>query len=151
MSRSGGGSHVELVEGTAQACFDAITDWTTYPQWQSAVRSCTILDRDPDGRWEVVETVIDAKLRSVRYVLRYHYEEPTRIWWEYIEGDVRSVSGDYDLREAPDGTTQITYRLEIDAGVFVPGPIKRFLTETAMKTSVREVKARVEQAGRAGT
>lgn len=143
---SGGtGSHVEVVDGTARACFDVITDWETYPQWQSAVKACTILERDPDGRWELVETVIDAKLRSVRYVLRYHYEAPARIWWEYVEGDVRAIAGDYLLEES-DGTTRITYRLEIDAGVFVPGPIKRFLTETAMKTSVREVKARVERA-----
>ena len=141
---SGGtGSHVEVVAGTARACFDAITDWETYPEWQSAVKACTILERDPDGRWELVETVIDAKLRSVRYVLRYHYEPPVRIWWEYVEGDVRAITGDYVLEET-DGATRITYRLEIDAGVFVPGPIKRFLTETAMKTSVREVKARVE-------
>lgn len=141
---SGTGSHVEVVAGTARACFDAITDWETYPEWQSSVKACTILDRDPEGRWDVVETVIDAKLRSVRYVLRYHYEVPARIWWEYVEGDLRAITGDYELQES-DGTTRITYRLEIDAGVFVPGPIRRFLTETAMKTSVREVKARVER------
>jgi ribosome-associated toxin RatA of RatAB toxin-antitoxin module len=145
---SGGGAHVELVEGSPQACFDAITAWASYPEWQSAVKACTVLDRDPEGRWETVETIIDARLRKVRYVLRYHYEEPSRIWWEYLEGDVKSITGDYDLHDAGSGTTRITYRLEIDAGVFVPGPIKRFLTETAMKTSVREVKARVEQVSR---
>jgi len=141
---SGGGSHSEIVAGSPEACFLAITSWETYPQWQSSVRSCRILDRDPDGHWELVETVVDAKLRGVRYVLRYHYERPNRIWWEYVEGDVRSITGDYLLEPHEDGATRITYHLQIDAGLFVPGPIKKFLTETAMKTSVREVKARVE-------
>lgn len=145
MSR-GAAAHTEVVAGAAAACFAVITDWESYPDWQSAVRSCTVLDRCPQGRWDLVETVVDAKVRGVRYVLRYHLEAPHRIWWEYVDGDVRSISGSYELEEGSDGTTQLHYRLEIDAGMFVPGPVRRFLTETAMRTSVREVKARVERA-----
>jgi len=46
--------------------------------------------------------------------------------------------------EIDDGTVTATYRVGIDPGRFVPGPIKRALTEGVMKRSVRELKARVE-------
>jgi hypothetical protein len=133
--------HAEVIAGTRAACLDALLDFATYPDWQSAVKDAEVLERGSDP---VVEFRIDAKLKTVRYVLRYHPEPPGRLWWEYVEGDVRSVSGSYDLEDLGDGTTRATYRLEIDPGRFVPGPIKKALTEGVMRTSVRELKARVE-------
>ena len=135
--------HSELIGAGAQACFDAITDFETYPQWQSAVRECRVLSRaGRDGT--VVETVIDAKVKKVRYVLRYHAEPPHRLWWDYVEGDVKSIAGGYDFEDAGDGATRATYRLAIDPGRLVPGPVRRLLTGPVMRTSVRELRQRVE-------
>ncbi len=92
----------------------------------------------------MVEFRVDAKVKTVRYVLRYHPEPPSRLWWEYVDGDVRSVSGEYELSDLGDGTTRATYRLEIDPGRLVPGPVKKALTDGVMRTSVRELKARLE-------
>lgn len=133
--------HAEVIAGSQAECLEALLDFSTYPDWQSAVKDAEVLER---GSSPVVEFRIDAKLKTIRYVLRYHPEPPSRLWWEYIEGDVRSVSGSYDLEDLGDGTTRATYRLEIDPGRFVPGPIKKALTEGVMRTSVRELKARVE-------
>jgi len=143
---SGGGEHVEIVDAPPRDVLAAILDFETQPQWQSAVHECRVLERAPDGTPLLVETVIDARLRRVRYVLRYHVEGERRVRWDYVEGDVKAIEGEYVLEDLGDGRTSTTYRLRIDAGVFVPGPVKRFLTETTMRTSVRELKARVEGA-----
>jgi hypothetical protein len=134
--------HAEVIAGTQDECLRALLDFGTYPEWQSAVKSAEVLEAGSDP---VVEFRIDAKLKTVRYVLRYHPEPPARLWWEYVEGDVRSVAGEYALDDLGDGTTRATYRLEIDPGRFVPGPVKKALTEGVMRTSVRELKARVER------
>ena len=133
--------HAEVIEGSPAECLEALLDFDTYPEWQSAVKDCTVLEPGSDP---VVEFRIDAKLKTVRYVLRYHPEPPSRLWWEYVEGDVRSISGEYDLEDLGDGTTRATYRLDVDPGRFVPGPIRKALTEGVMRISVRELKARVE-------
>jgi hypothetical protein len=133
--------HDEVIAATPQACLAALLDFASYPDWQSAVRSADVLEA---GAAPVVEFRVDAKLRTVRYVLRYHPEPPSRLWWEYVEGDVRSIAGEYRLDDRGDGTTQATYRLDVDPGRFVPGPIRKALTEGVMRTSVRELKARVE-------
>ena len=133
--------HTEVIAGTPAECMDALLDFGSYPEWQSAVKSTDVVE---PGNNPVVEFKIDAKLKTVRYVLRYHPEPPGRLWWEYVEGDVRSISGEYSLEDLGDGTTRATYRLDIDPGRFVPGPIRKALTDVVMRGSVRELKQRVE-------
>jgi hypothetical protein len=133
--------HAEVIAATPEACLAALLEFASYPDWQTAVKSAEVVE---DGSDPVVEFRVDAKVKTIRYVLRYHPEPPSRLWWEYVEGDARSVSGEYALQDLGDGTTRATYRLEIDPGRFVPGPVKKALTEGVMRTSVRELKARVE-------
>jgi hypothetical protein len=91
-----------------------------------------------------VEFEIDAKLKRVRYVLRYSYEPPGWIGWEYVEGDVEDVGGEFVLEQADDGVTLATYRLTLDAGVWLPGPVKKVLRDQVMKGAVDDLKRRVE-------
>jgi hypothetical protein len=133
--------HTEVIAGSPAACLDALLDFGSYAEWQSAVKSAEVVEPGSDP---VVEFKIDAKLKTVRYVLRYHPEPPSRLWWEYVEGDVRSISGEYVLEDLGDGSTRATYRLDIDPGRFVPGPIRKALTDVVMHGSVRELKQRVE-------
>ena len=127
-----------------QAVFEAIMDFDTYPEWQTAVKRTEVRERDEAGRPAVVETVADAKVKEVRYVLRYHYDEPTRVWWDFIEGDVRDVGGEWLLEELDGDRTRAHYRLEIDPGRFLPGPLRRILEGQVMRTVVEEVRERVE-------
>ena len=131
-------------DATPQECFDAICDFESYPEWQSAVLECEVRERDADGRGSLVAFLIDAKVRKVRYVLRYHYEEPHRIWWDYVEGDPKHVEGDFLFEDAGDGRCRSTYRLDIDPGRFLPGPVKKVLVSQVMKGSVEDLKRRVE-------
>jgi uncharacterized membrane protein len=130
--------HAEVIAGSPAACLEALLDFESYPEWQTAVQDVTVRE---DG---AVEFRVDAKVRTIHYVLRYHAEPPSRLWWEYVEGDARDVSGEYLLDDLGDGTTRATYRLDIDPGRFVPGPVRKLLTEGVMRSSVRDLKRRVE-------
>lgn len=136
--------HSEVIAGTPGACFEAVTDFGSYPEWQSAVKDCHVLEHSAET--VVVEFEVDAKVRRVRYVLRYHLEPPRRLWWEYLEGDLRSIDGDYEFEDLGDGTTRATYRVGLDPGRFVPGPVRRLLTGQVMRVSVAELRDRVETA-----
>jgi ribosome-associated toxin RatA of RatAB toxin-antitoxin module len=128
------------------ACFDAVVDFESYPAWQSLVQDSRVLERDDGGRGTLVETVVEAKIRTFRYVLRYAYDEPTRVTWQLVEGDVRSVDGEY-VFEPAGGSTMATYRLAVDLGRYgrmIPGEMKRKATQHLMKTTIAELKERVE-------
>jgi ribosome-associated toxin RatA of RatAB toxin-antitoxin module len=129
------------------ACFDAIVDFETYPEWQEAVIATEVLDRHPDGLGRRVRLRVDAKFREVEYVLHYHFEHPHRLWWDFVEGEgVAYIDGEYVFEPLDDGTrTRATYRLGIDAGVPIPGFVARKLNETVMRRSIEETKAESER------
>jgi carbon monoxide dehydrogenase subunit G len=134
----------ESIAAAPEACFEALCDYESFPDWQAAVESVEVLERDEEGRGCVVRFEIDAKVRRVSYTLRYRYEAPRRIWWEMVEGDVAAVEGEYLLE--PDGEgTDATYRLGIDPGVPVPGLIARRLTSGVMRRSVTDLRDEVER------
>ena len=136
--------HSLVIEAEPGRCFDAITEYESFPEWQAAVKDVEVLSRDDDGRGRDVRFEIDAKVREVSYTLRYSYEEPHLITWDFVEGDVKSVDGEFVFEDQRDGTTLATYSLAIDPGVWLPGPVKKVLTDQVMKRSVEDLKRRVE-------
>jgi uncharacterized membrane protein len=133
-----------VVEGTPQQCFDALLDYEHFPDWQRAVKAVDVVTRDRAGRGEEVEFEIDAKVKTIRYTLRYSYEPPHRIAWDYVSGDVKDVDGEFVLEDRGDGTTLATYSLALDPGVWLPGPLQKVLRDQVMKGSVEDLKRRVE-------
>jgi uncharacterized membrane protein len=131
------------IPAARENCFAALLEYETFPDWQRAVKSVEVLSRDEEGRGRDVEFRIDAKVKQVRYVLRYSYEPPRRITWEYVDGDVKDVAGEFVLEQADDGVTLATYRVELDPGVWMPGPIKKVLTDQVMKGAVDDLARRV--------
>lgn len=133
------------IEAPIADCYAAITDFESYPEWQGAVDRVEVLDRDSSGRGTVVEVCIDAKLRRVRYRLDYHHEPPTRLWWDFIEGDgIEAIEGEFTFEPLGEARTRAVYRLGVDPGVPVPGLIARRLTSGVMRGSVTDLKRRVE-------
>ena len=137
-------THSLVIEAEPGVCFDAITDYETFPEWQAAVKEVDVLSRDKQGRGRDVRFHIDAKVRQVSYTLRYSYDAPHSITWDYVDGDVKSVDGEYLFEDLGDGTTKATYALDINPGVWLPGPVKKMLTDQVMKRSVEDLKRRVE-------
>ena len=90
-----GECRVAEIDAPPEACFDALTDYERLPEWQGAVRSARVLERDEQGRGAVVEYVVDARFKTVRYRLRQIYDEPHRLGSEYLGGDFRDFSGEW--------------------------------------------------------
>jgi uncharacterized membrane protein len=137
----------DVIDAPADACFEAIVDYESFPDWQRAVESIEVLERYEDGLGKLVRVEVDAKLRRITYTLHYHYERPTRVWWDFVEGDgVEQIEGEFTFEPVDSGErTRVTYRLGIDAGVPIPGLVARRLTGGVMGRSVRDLKDEVER------
>ena len=133
-----------VIDATPQECFDVLTDFERLPEWQGAVKSVRVHERDAQGRGEVVEYEVDAKVKTVRYTLDYSYEEPHLVSWRYVEGDVKDVDGEFVLEDRGDGTTLATYALRLDPGVWMPGRLADLLNEQVMQGVMEDLKHRVE-------
>lgn len=133
------------IAATPQACFDALTDFESLPRWQGAVRDVEVLERDERGRGTVVEYVVDVRLKSVRYRLRQIYDEPHRLASEYLGGDFRDFCGEWRLRSRADGGTHFELDLRIDPGHFVPGFLRRAISDAVMRRALRDLQAFLER------
>jgi uncharacterized protein YndB with AHSA1/START domain len=73
--------HTVEIEAPIQTCFDAITDYETFPKWQSAVVDTEVLDWDEQGRG--AGHPFDAKVRKVDTPLTAR--RTCRIEWDFVE------------------------------------------------------------------
>ncbi|MCW2958327.1 MAG: cyclase/dehydrase [Solirubrobacterales bacterium] len=126
-----------------QTCFDALTDYERIPEWQSAVRTATVLERDPDGRGRVVEYEVDARITTVRYRIELLYEAPTRIASRYLEGDFKDLSGEWRLTGVPSGGTDAALDLTIDPGRAIPRPVRTMLSNVIVRGALKDLQAYV--------
>ena len=133
-----------VVKGIPQRCFDVLVDFESYPSWQSAVTACNVLSRDREGRGRRVSLQIDARAKPISYTVDYSYEPPHLISWDFVEGEVDDVDGEFVLEDRGDGTTLATCGLRIDAGQRLPGRAASALSEHVVGRSVEDLKARVE-------
>jgi hypothetical protein len=77
------------------------------------MRKAHALEYDDDGRPILVETDIHAIVANVTVWLRFDYLEPTGMRWTRERGDLKSLSGAWQLEDLGGGRTRATYSLEI--------------------------------------
>ena len=135
------------IAATPQACYDALADFERVPDWQGAVRSIEVLERDDQGRGTVVGYEVDAKVKRVRYTLRQVHEPPRRLGSEYLGGDFRDFSGEWRFIAIEDGRTRVELDLRIDPGRFVPGPLRGAISDAVMRRALRDLKTHLEDGG----
>ncbi|MGH2838238.1 MAG: type II toxin-antitoxin system RatA family toxin [Thermoleophilaceae bacterium] len=120
------------VEAPIERCFEIAANIEAAPEWQGSLQDVEVLERDADKRATLVETKSDAKVKSVRALLRFSYREPTRIEWVQEKGDTKALRGWWDFEDLGDGKTRATYALETDPGR-VLGMLLRGPAETAVR------------------
>jgi uncharacterized membrane protein len=116
------------IDAPIQECFDIAADIENAPEWQGSLKEVDVLERDADGRPLVVETVSDAKVKTVKSRLRFSYDEPSGMRWVQEKGDTKSVEGWWDFEDLGEGRTRATYGLEVDPGrmlgMLMRGPVE---------------------------
>jgi ribosome-associated toxin RatA of RatAB toxin-antitoxin module len=134
------------VAATPQQCWEVVVDFERYPEWASRIKQVTIEDRDDEGRPERVTYRAGAMGRSTQYTLRYDYSEgPRQLSWVLEKGDImRTLDGAYVFDAADGDRTHVTYHLEADLVLPVPGFIKGRARSFILHTALNELKKRVE-------
>ena len=119
-----------------------------YPEWAHDIKEATIVERDEEGRPQRVRFRAAAMGHSARYVLSYdHSEAPRRMSWILEQGDiVRKLDGEYVFEPGANGGTEVTYHLEAELAVPLPGFIKRRAESKIMTTALEELRHRCEDA-----
>jgi ribosome-associated toxin RatA of RatAB toxin-antitoxin module len=134
-----------VVAADPDTVFSVAVDLEDYPEWVADLKSVVVSERDADGRPVVATFRAAAFGRSSTYSLRYDYAgAPALLSWVQEDGDLTSkLDGSYRF-EASDGGTLVTYQLEVELRVPIPGFVKQRAAQRIQGTALRELKARAE-------
>jgi len=115
------GSSTADIDAPIDRCWAVVAALDEWPQWQKGLESVDVVERDPEGRPLVCDTVNDARIRKVHSRVRVAYDPTRRLTFSQVSSeDLDGMDGSWELDELPGGRTRATYRLSVD-----PGPVPR--------------------------
>jgi hypothetical protein len=107
------------------------------------------LVRDNDGRALLCEAHTDAKVRTVKSIVRFDYAGPTTLTWTQEKGELKSVDGRWELEDLGNDRTRATYSIEVDLGrmlgMVIRGPLVDLLRDMLAGARAGELKKRIEE------
>jgi carbon monoxide dehydrogenase subunit G len=142
------GSSTAEIDAPRDRVWALVEDVETAPEWQGGLKAMRPLERDDDGRAIRCETETDAKVRSVKSIVRFTYDGPGRLSWTQEKGDLKEVNGSWELEDIAGDRTRATYSIDVDLGrtlgMLVRGPIVDVLRHVLAGARAGELKRRIE-------
>ena len=141
----------EHAEGTTEVfatpaeVMAVVADFEAYPEWVGNLEEVEVLARDRRGRGTRVAFRLRTPVGDQAYTLAYRYQpKDAGVTWTYVEGTLDDLAGSYELEPAAQGTTRVTYRLEVALGAPLPGLVKRQAARQIVRSALADLKRRVE-------
>ncbi len=132
------------IKASPKEIMEVISDFESYPDWVGNMEDVEVLERDRRGRGSVVAFRLRTPVLAAEYTLAYRYApREAGVSWTYREGTLDDLSGSYDL-EALEDATRVTYRLDVELGMPLPGLIKRQAARQIVRSALNDLKRRVE-------
>ncbi len=142
------GSSTAEIDAPLSEVWALVEDVERAPEWQGGLKDLEALERDDAGRVTLCESETDAKIRSVKSIVRFEYQGPTALRWEQVKGELKSVDGRWELEEIDQGRTRATYWLEVDLGrmlgMVIRGPLVDVLRGMLVNARAGELKQAIE-------
>ncbi len=136
------------IEAPIERCYEIAADIEGAVEWQGSLRDVEVLERDAEGRAELVETESDAKVKTVKALLRFSYDPVERIDWVQEKGDTKSLEGYWVFEDLGGGRTGATYGLVVDPGrvlgMMLRGPAEGKVRDFLLGGAAEGLKARAE-------
>lgn len=103
------------------AIWRVMTDCALATKMSPSTKTCRVLERDPQGRWDVREQVSRRSIvPPIRNVYRQDYDGPDRIRFRRTAGDLKVFEGEWRLVQIGD-QVRVTYEARVTAAFAVPG------------------------------
>ena len=144
------GSSTEEIDAPLDRVWELVEDVERAPEWQGGLKGMHALERDAEDRAVLCEAETDAKVRTVKSIVRFDYSgAPNLLAWTQEKGDLKSVEGRWELEDLGEGRTQATYRIEADLGrmlgMVIRGPMVDLLRGMLAGARAGELKAELER------
>jgi carbon monoxide dehydrogenase subunit G len=142
------GSSTAEIDAPLEQVWALVEDVEKAPEWQGGLKGLEALERDSAGHAVVCESHSDAKVRTIKSIVRFTYAGPNRLSWVQEKGELKSVDGSWQLEDLGNGRTRATYALDVDLGrmlgMVIRGPLVDALRSMLVNARAGELKKAVE-------
>ncbi len=142
------GDSTAVIHAPIDTVWELVQNVERAPDWQDGLKAMTALQRDDDGRAILCEAKNDAKVRTLTSTIRFSYDGPTQLSWVQEKGDMKEVTGSWELEDLGSGETRVTYRIHVDLGrtlsLVIRGPLVGVLRGQLAGARAGELKKAVE-------
>jgi ribosome-associated toxin RatA of RatAB toxin-antitoxin module len=142
------GSSTAEIHAPLVQVWSLVEDVEKAPDWQGGLKAMHVLERDDQGRAIRCEAETDAKVRTVKSIVRFSYNGPDNLRWTQEKGELKSVDGRWELEDLGDERTRATYKLEVELGrmlgMVIRGPMVDLLRDMLVGARAGELKQRIE-------
>ena len=142
------GSSTAEIDAPIERVWELVEDVETAPAWQGGLKSLRAIERDGDGRAVLCESESDAKVRTIKSVVRFSYNGPGELRWTQEKGEMKSVEGSWTLEDLGGDRTRATYALDVDLGrmlgMVIRGPMVDVLRGMLVNARAGELKQHAE-------
>src|ERR1700687_855698 len=100
------------IQAPPEAVWAVMVDCDRAPKFVPDLKSCRILESDPQGAWDVREHMIDWAwfLPMIRNVFRSDYDRPRLLTFHCVDGDLKESDGEWRLEPRNNGSaTRVFY------------------------------------------
>ena len=142
------GSSTEEIDAPIERVWKLVEDVESAPSWQGGLKSLRAIERDGDGRPVLCESESDAKVHTIKSVVRFSYNGPDELRWTQEKGEMKSVEGSWTLEDLGSERTRATYALDVDLGrmlgMVIRGPLVDMLRGMLVGARAGELKKHAE-------
>lgn len=133
----------EVFDVEREKVFKVLSNLENYPDFMTGVENVEVLETNGNE----VKARYDLNLiKKFSYTLNHKIEEPERISWSLVSGDfMKKSDGSWDLKDLGDGKTEVTYRVDIDFKVMVPGMISKKLVSSNLPSMMKAVQEKAKK------
>jgi len=109
--------------------------------------ACTVLDAAPDGSWQRLRHVLDYSwfIPRLTYEIRATYDKPSRVFFERVSGDLKTLRVAWVLQSDGDDTIA-RYSVDLAPGFWVPHWLVRSALKRDLPKMLRAVRGEAESA-----
>ncbi|ATQ41009.1 SRPBCC family protein [Caulobacter mirabilis] len=132
-----------------KAVWDTLRDCARAGRMSPSVRSCRVVQTDPEGRWDVREMTVrwGVLTPSFRTVFRSDYDPAGRIRFQCVDGDI-DCRGEWRLQATEDGGTRVAYDNRATSPFDLPAAIGRAAMRRDLARALKGLKQEAEARAR---
>jgi len=138
-------SKTQIMNAPVDKIYKVLSDYEAYPDFMDGVTKVEVLTRDGskvNARYSL------NMIKKFTYTINLVEVENKSVEWTFDDGDIFSTNnGKWDLTDLGDGTTEVTYSIEVDIKIKMlgAGMITKQLTKIQLPAMMKSVEKRAQE------